>query len=198
MYRVAKEMVNIHLPLVGSSPHHIRNTHHFVEQAKSISYDVKVLFTLVLEEPSQNIICSKLQQDSTLHSRTPLSTYNIVSLLDVCLKSTFFTFQGKHYEQEADMGYPQRPMVVKLFMEDFKARALSSPPQIWLRFVDDTFIVHMAEHTQQFLPHLNSLDPHIQFTTEFPDHSSLLGHLSFTNPQMNTNQHSVQKAYTYR
>ena len=56
-------------------------------------------------------------------------------------------------------------------MEDFETKALSSSPnlpRIWPRFVDDTFVIHKVEHTQQFLTHLNSLDPNIQFTTESP------------------------------
>ena len=53
-------------------------------------------------------------------------------------------------------------MMTNLFMEDLEARVLGSSPdplRIWLRFVDDTFIVHKAEPTQQFLSHLNTLDP---------------------------------------
>ena len=34
--------------------------------------------------------------------------------------------------------------------------------------MDDTFVIHKAEHTKQFLTHLNSLNPHIQFTAEAP------------------------------
>ena len=83
-------------------------------------------------------------------------------------------FQGKYYKQEqgAAMGPPIGPLVANLFMEDFKTRALSTspnPPRIWLRDMDDTFVVHKAEHTQQFLTHFNSLNPHIQFTTETPN-----------------------------
>ena len=78
-------------------------------------------------------------------------------------------FQGKYYEQVqgAAMESPISPVVANLFMEDFKARALSTSsnlPRIWLRYVDNTF-VHKAEHVQQFLTHLNSLNPHIQFIT---------------------------------
>ena len=42
----------------------------------------------------------------------------------------------------------------------------TGPPRIWLRYMDDTFSVHKAEHSQQFLTHLDSLNPHIQLTTE--------------------------------
>ena len=74
------------------------------------------------------------------------------------------------------MGYPLSLVMANIFMEEFETRALSSSPshpRIWLRFVDKTFLVHKAEHTQQFLSHLNSLDPNIQFTTKSLDNVSL-------------------------
>ena len=130
------------------------------------SYDVKALFTSVPVDPSLYIIHKKIQQDTTLPSGTLLSIPNIMCLLRLCLKSTFFTFQGKYYKQVkgAAMGSPLSPLVASLFREDFETRTLSSssnPPRIWLRFVDDTFVIHKAEYTQQFLTYINSLDPSI-------------------------------------
>ena len=76
-------------------------------------------------------------------------------------------FQDKYYEQVqgAMKGYSISPVVANLFMEEFEAKALSTspPPRIWLRYVDDNFVVHKAEYIQQFLTLLNSIDPHIQF-----------------------------------
>ena len=37
---------------------------------------------------------------------------------------------------------------------------------MWLRFVDDTFVINKAEHSQDLLQHINNQDPHIQFTVE--------------------------------
>ena len=54
-------------------------------------------------------------------------------------------------------------------MEDFETKAISSavhPPNIWKRFVDDTFVVIESSRKEEFLDHINNLDPHIQFTTE--------------------------------
>ena len=54
-------------------------------------------------------------------------------------------------------------------MEDFETKAISSavhPPSIWERFVDDTFVVIESSRKEEFLDHINNLDPHIQFTTE--------------------------------
>ena len=96
-----------------------------------------------------------------------------MSLLSFCLKSTSFTSQGKYFVQvnSAAMASPLSPVIANLFVEDFETRALSSWPNplgFWLRFVNDTFVIHEAEHTQQFLTHLISLDPKIQFITESP------------------------------
>ena len=92
------------------------------------SNDVKSLFTSVPVDPALDIICGKLQQDLLLNSRTSLSIHNIVTLNEFCLKSTFFTFRGKYYEQiyGAAMGSPISHLVANLFMEDFEARAIST------------------------------------------------------------------------
>ena len=47
-------------------------------------------------------------------------------------------------------------------------------PRLWLRFVDDTFVIIKAEHSQHLLHHINSQDPHIQFTVEEPSHHGTL------------------------
>ena len=37
---------------------------------------------------------------------------------------------------------------------------------MWKRFVDDTCVIIKEIHKQEFLEHINSIDPHIQFTSE--------------------------------
>ena len=39
-------------------------------------------------------------------------------------------------------------------------------PRMWKRYVDDILVVTKTLHKKVFLEHLNSLDPHIQFTSE--------------------------------
>ena len=63
------------------------------------AYDVKALFTSVPVDPALDIIHGNLQQDPMLHTKNSLSIHNIMTLLEVCLKGTFFMFQGKYYEQ---------------------------------------------------------------------------------------------------
>ena len=86
------------------------------------------------------------------------------------------------------MGSPITPIVANLFMEDFETRAIESavdPSTIWKRFVNDTFVVIDSAKKQQFLEHINNMDPHIQFTSEDAKSDgslSLPGHNSLPQP----------------
>ena len=56
-------------------------------------------------------------------------------------------------------------------MEDFEQKALETArykPKLWLRYVDDTFIIwqHGSDKLSDFLDHLNQQNPRIQFTVE--------------------------------
>ena len=41
-----------------------------------------------------------------------------------------------------------------------------NPPRFWHRYVDDTFVIHNEVNKQDFLQHINSVDPAIKFTVE--------------------------------
>ena len=95
----------------------------------------------------------------------------IISLLEFCLKTAYFQFQGRFFEQlqGAAIGSPISPIVANLYMEDFETKTINTakyPPRIWKRYVDDTFVVTDVAKKEGFLEHINSIDPHIQFTTE--------------------------------
>ena len=54
-------------------------------------------------------------------------------------------------------------------MEDVEKRALStfhSPPKIWKRYVDDTFVIIHKNSVEDFLDHLNTIENSIKFTIE--------------------------------
>ena len=107
-YETSKELARILKPLVGRSPYHVHNTKDFIQQIKDIkpeedqcmmSYDVKALFTSVPIQPAISTITRLLEEDPELQQRTSLSVKNITSLLEFCLNSTYFTFQGRYIEQ---------------------------------------------------------------------------------------------------
>ena len=176
---MAKELAEILKPLVGKSPHHINSTQDFVEQVKHItlapgeclsSYDVSALFTLIPIDPALNIIRDLLDKDHTLKESTVLVVSDIILLLEFCPKNTYFSFQDQFYEQVegAAMGSPVSPIIANLYMEYLEQKALSTAPtpRFWHRFVDDTFAIHKEVNKQDFLQHINSVDPAIRFTVK--------------------------------
>ena len=138
-YQTSKEVARILRPLVGKSTHHVKNTQYFLDSIKGIhlgedqcmmSYDVKALFTSVPTNKASIIIKQRLEVDQELNQRTSLTIENIISLLEFCITSTYFSFQEKVYEQVegAAMGSPLSPIVANLYMESFEVEALRSAP----------------------------------------------------------------------
>ena len=132
------------------------------------SYDVSALFTSVPIEPAITIIRRKLELDQEFHTRTTMK----VSLLEFCLKTTYFQFQGRFFEQlhGTTMASPISSIMANFFMEDFEIKAINSavyPPRIWKRFVDDTFMVIDSTRKKKISgAHKQHVTPYIQFITE--------------------------------
>ena len=100
-----------------------------------------------------------------------MSVNHIIKLLEFCLNSTSFTYQGQFYQQVegAAMGSPLSPIVANIYMEKFEEEALATaphPPSLWKRYVDDTFVIQKEEHSNEFLQHINSIEEKIKFTAE--------------------------------
>jgi hypothetical protein len=113
------------------------------------------------------------------HNVDKLLVEAIIQLLEVCLKTKYLQVDEKFFQQKVDMAMENSlsPTVSNIFTEHFKKLALVSAqhkPSLWLRYVEDTFLVwpHDPEHLQDFLSHLSSLRPSIQFTMEIElDHA---------------------------
>jgi hypothetical protein len=175
-YQLAKYLANKLKPLVGNTSSFVKDSSFFVNKIKNIkvdkddilvSFDVVSLFTKIPIDGAMNVI----------RNITDPGTANLIEL---CLKSTFFSFQGDVYEQTCGvaMGSPLSPIIANLFMEDLENNALNSSPfkpKYWNRFVDDTFVIwpHGWDKLDEFVTHLNKQSDHIKFTMEVENNNSL-------------------------
>ena len=73
--------------------------------------------------------------------RIGLHVDQVVELVSLCFNSTYFTYK-KH---GCAMGSPISPIVANLYLEKFESVGLEnysrSKPKLWLKYVDDTFVV---------------------------------------------------------
>lgn len=175
-YKVSKYIAKRLGEHVGKTSSFIKDSKHFVGLVKSlrltegdmlVSFDVESLFTKVPIPETSAIIKDILDP-------------KWAEIAEVCLRSTYFLFNGKFYEQTegAAMGSPLSPVAANLYMESYERRALDTAqlkPSIWYRYVDDVWAVwpHGAETLTSFLDHLNGVHPNIKFTMEVEKDGSL-------------------------
>ena len=168
-YQLSKHLVYLLSLLVGNTTSHVRNCKDFAsfisdytipDDHMLVSFDVVSLFPNVPVALACEVGDSRLQTDSTLE----ITSTDIVTLLRFCLNATFIAFRGDFFQQSfgTAMGSPVLVTVADLVMEDIEQRALSSfntSPMFWKRCVDDTCTAICSDHLDEFLLHLNSIEP---------------------------------------
>ena len=179
-YNAARFLADVLAPLQGNTIHSVKNTLDLAESLqdlqippgrKLLSFDVSALFTSVPVDKALEVIRSRLVKDQTLKKRCELTVDQLTQLLEFCLNTTYFVYDGTFYQQThgAAMGSPVSPIVCNIYMEDFEDIALSTapnPPFLWMRYVDDVIAVSHEYFVDELFAHINSIDHHIQFTIE--------------------------------
>ena len=88
----------------GNILHTVKNSADFVELIEKInildnesqmSFDVVSLFTSIPLETARAIVLDRLSNNCTLEDRTNLNITELTEALDICLTSTFFTYNNK-------------------------------------------------------------------------------------------------------
>ena len=99
MYPVSKYLARVLKPLAGGCEHTIKDSSDFIKQIESmtvseeeelVSFDVTMLYTSLPIERTLGVVWSMLEAEDSPCVATPLNTDQIVQLLELCLKSTFF------------------------------------------------------------------------------------------------------------
>ena len=175
-YQLSKHLTTILQPLTDKSRCKLQSTENFIDAIKTVqipddyklvSFDVKSLITSIpLQLPLQ---CTKTAvQQSTV--KLPLPTEHIMDLLSLCLTSSYFQYNGKHYKQfhGTATGLPVSVVVAEIVMQHVEESALATCQQmirLWLRYVNDTFT---AVHND-FHDHLKEKNADIQFAEEIEE-----------------------------
>jgi hypothetical protein len=181
-HKLARYLTDILSPLVGKSPSYVKDSKHLVEMLSQVtvqpddimaSFDVESLFTNVPIEETLEILKDKLEKDTDLSTRTPLSKEAILELTRICITTTYFQYKDAFFQQKSGMamGSPLSPLLANMYMEWFEQKAIETShtkPRMWLRYVDDTFTIwqHGNNQLETFKDHLNSIAPTIRFTME--------------------------------
>ena len=164
---------------VPKTKSYVRDTQHFISRIKQLGHipENALLVTLAVGSLSTNIpnhegllaVAEHLRSDPDKQKIGP----HLIILLKLVLHSMSFCFNGDHYLQIGGtaMGTAADPNYANLFMDRFETKALSNwplKPLIWLRFIDDIFIIwtHGEDNLKEFITYLNGIHPTIKFTHE--------------------------------
>ena len=136
-----------------------------------VSLDVVCVFTKIPTDETLAVVRDNLTADPLLEERTCIPIDNLMEMLIFCVAITYFRMGSDIYQQEGlAMGSSLSPVLANIYMEYFEEMAFGSTslkPSMWLRYIDDTFILWPhQEDVQTLLDPVNSIRPSIQFTVE--------------------------------
>ena len=138
-YQRSKYLTTTLKPLTDESRHKLQSTENFIDATKTVqipddyklvSFDVKSLFTSI---PLQ--LALDCTETAIINSTTelPLPTDDLMDLLimNLCLTSTYFQYNGKHYKQllGSAMGSPPVSVAVALQKSLWKT-SMNEPSQL--------------------------------------------------------------------
>ena len=180
LYSPSKFVAKILTPLINSTNLSIKNSFEMIDRISNfkindndlmLSFDVVSLFTKIPVHIAKSVIFDRLKCDSELKIKYKLNINEIMNALDLCLNNTYLCFRKKFYRQifGVAMGSPIFVIVANLIMESIENKMLkdfASPPRIWLRYIDDGFVVLKKTEVVSFHKFINNIKDSIKFTVE--------------------------------
>ena len=127
LYNTSKFLTDILSPIHNSNGHSVLNSSNFANEVAHreisddevmLSFDVVSLFTAIPVQKACTYIRDKLNNDTSLASRTNLATDDVISLLEFVLSNNYFVYNDSTYKQihGCAMGSPVSPVVANLCM----------------------------------------------------------------------------------
>ncbi|XP_053383089.1 uncharacterized protein LOC128549717 [Mercenaria mercenaria] len=174
---ISKYLDYILKPHMINLPSYIKDTTDFIEKIKSFKFKSEATYLVTLDVSSlytniphsDGIDACKYFLDEHCHGR--LKSDDVAKLIKLVLQNNYFKFDENFYLQKmgTSMGSSMAPSYGSLFMGKFEQDFLRNrdiQPTLWLRFLDDIFMVwdHSLEELELFIRELNSFHPDIKFT----------------------------------
>ncbi|CAH3146865.1 unnamed protein product [Pocillopora meandrina] len=139
-YQLSKYLTTILQPLTDKSRRKLQSTESFIDAMK----DVQIPDDYKLVQLALQCTETAIQQST---DALPLPTEDIMDLLNLCLASTYFQYNGKRYKQlhGTAMGSPVSVVVAEIVMQNIEERALADKPN---RFGYATLTTHLPPYAK--------------------------------------------------
>ncbi|BHF74683.1 hypothetical protein SprV_0501777000 [Sparganum proliferum] len=158
--------------LANGSQYSIKNSQAFLQKIQGLkvspdecilSFDVVALFSSIPHDLAIESVTRRLQDNPT-----SIPTQHVSEMLKLCLNN-YCQFDEKFYQQVrgTPKGLPISGLLAELVLQQLEEEVMRTfKPKMWLRYVDDTFVIMKTCKIEQFHLSLNSVFPAIQFTRE--------------------------------
>nr|VZI32268.1 unnamed protein product [Spirometra erinaceieuropaei] len=169
-YNLAKWLYKHLKHLMNGWQYSINNSHAFLQRIQGLtvspdecilSFDEVALFSSMTHNLAIESVARRLEE-------TPIGipTEHVLDMLGLCLKN-YCQFDGKYYQQvkATPMGSPISGLLAELVLQRLEEIVIQAiKPKMWLRYIDDTFVVIKNCEVERLHQSLNGVFPAIQFT----------------------------------
>lgn len=180
LYNTSKYVSGV-LSKIGKANWCIKNSYDFVRLINGLtipngygmhSFDVVSLFTNI---PTDLVISTVDSRWHEICSHTTIPKQEFIEMLNLCQNNSYFLSGGNFYHQitGVPMGSPMSPIVAELAMDHILDLAITEVRRIFdiditiiYKYVDDIFLCIPLGMDKEILSIFNSINTHIQFTSE--------------------------------
>ena len=152
---IYKYLVKIIQPTLNKSPHKIKNSVEFANEAKTwkislteiqVSYDVTNLFPSVFFDKAIDAIVEYLKNDlNNVRTRTKLALVDIHQVIDLCLSEHYFLYNNLIWKlyNSGPIGLPIMVVLSECYLQRLEEKSialyfpLNISPKTFKRYVDD-------------------------------------------------------------